>query len=301
MRLAAGIDGGGTGTTLECRDRSGAVVCRQKFGPFNLNSIGEARFSALLEEVCRALEAQGECAALCIGAAGISNPRVAELAAPVLERFGITRWRLVGDHEIALWGAHSGRPGIALIAGTGSVCCGRNAAGAFARAGGWGHLLDDGGSGYALGRDVLAAVVRAWDGRERSTLLTRLVRERLGLSTPQELVAYAYGGDKSRIAAAAPLASEAAGEGDDMALEIYRRAGGELAALVRAVSDRLDLDRGDVALLGGCLTHDRFLRDALRGELGRTAPGLRCIAPRQDAAAGAALMASAMAWPEEGA
>lgn len=298
MKLVAGIDGGGTGTTLECRDRSGAVVCRKRFGPFNLNSIGETRFSALLEEICRVLQTEGECVALCIGAAGISNPRVAELTAQELERFGITRWRLVGDHEIALWGALSGRPGVALIAGTGSVCCGRNAAGEFARAGGWGHLLDDGGSGYALGRDVLAAVVRVWDGRAEPTLLTRLVRERLGLSTPQELVAYAYGGDKSRIAAAAPLAGEAAEEGDGAALSIYRRAGEELAALVRAVSARLGLERGEVALLGGCLTHDKFLRDALRGELDRVAPGMCCVAPRQDAAAGAALMASALAWPE---
>lgn len=299
MRLAAGIDGGGTGTTLECRDRSGAVLCRERFGPFNLNSIGEARFTALLEEIFHALGEKGECTALCVGAAGISNPRVAELTARAAERFGIARWRLAGDHEIALWGALSGRPGIALIAGTGSVCCGRNAAGDFVRSGGWGHLIDDGGSGYALGRDALAAVVRRWDGRGGDTLLEQLVVERLGVHTPRELVAYVYGGDKSRVAAAAPLVGEAAERGDPTAREIYRRGGGELSALVRAVADRLGLAEGDVALLGGCLTHDRFLKQALEAELARSAPGLRCVPPQQDAAAGAAMLASAMAWPEE--
>lgn len=299
MRLAAGIDGGGTGTVLECRDRRGTVVCRKSFGPFNLNSIGEDRFSELLEEIFTFLEKQGGCAALCVGAAGISNPRVGELTALAAERFGIERWRLVGDHEIALWGALSGRPGIALIAGTGSICCGRNAAGDFARAGGWGHLIDDGGSGYALGRDALAAVVRQWDGRGGETLLTRLVSERLGIHTPPQLVAYAYGGDKSRVAAVAPLVGEAAQRGDGTALEIYRRGGEELGRLIRAVADRLAMEEGEAALLGGLLTHDRFLREALSDDLARRAPGLLCIPPRQDAAAGAAMLAAAMAWPEE--
>ena len=149
MRLAAGIDGGGTRTTLECRSPEGAVLCRESFGPFNLNSIGEERFAALWAEIIGFLNAQGTCSALCAGAAGISNPRVRALTAQAMERAGIVRWKLVGDHETALYGALSGQPGCALIAGTGSICCGRNARGEFVRAGGWGHLIDDGGSGYA--------------------------------------------------------------------------------------------------------------------------------------------------------
>lgn len=299
MRLAAGLDGGGTRTTVECRDRGGAVVCRASFGPFNLNSIGEARFAGLLEEVFTFLEQQGGCEALCVGAAGISNPRVGELVAQAAERFGVARYKLTGDHETALWGALSGRPGLVLIAGTGSICCGKNAAGDFVRAGGWGHLIDDGGSGYALGRDALAAVVRLWDGRGEPTLLAGLVSERLGVRTPRELTAYVYGGDKSRVAAVAPLVGAAAEQGDRVALDICRRGGEELAALVRAVAGRLGMETGEVALLGGLLTHDRRLREALAGVLARSAPGLRCVPPQQDAAAGAALMAAAMAWPED--
>lgn len=291
MRLAAGVDGGGTRTTVECRRADGTVLCREVFGPFNLNSIGEARFTALWDEITAFLKEKGTCAALCAGAAGISNPQVQALTAQAMERAGIAGWRLVGDHETALHGALSGQPGCALIAGTGSICCGRNAAGEFVRVGGWGHLIDDGGSGYALGRDALAAVVRQWDGRGEATLLSELIPARLGTRTPQELIAYVYGGDKSRIAAVAPLVAQAAGQGDQAALRIYERGSAELTALVTAAADRLGLRVGEVALLGGLLSHDRFLREAFTADLARKAPGLRCVEPRQDAAAGAAMLA----------
>lgn len=293
MRFAAGVDGGGTRTTVEYRALDGTVLCRKVFGPFNLNSVGEERFTALLEEIAAFGEETGTCAALCIGAAGVSNPRVRELTARVMD--GVCPWRLVGDHEIALYGALSGQPGIALIAGTGSICCGKNSAGDFVRTGGWGHLIDDGGSGYALGRDVLAAVVRQWDGRGEETALSRLVPEFLQTNTPQELIAYVYGGDKSRVAALAPLAEQAAGAGDRIALAICGKNGAELGELVLAAARRLGMERGEVALLGGLLTRSVRLRESLTAYLEARAPGLRCVEPRQDAAAGAAMLALELA------
>lgn len=293
MRFAAGVDGGGTRTTVECRAPDGTVLCRRAFGPFNLNSVGEERFAALLEEIAAFLRETGECAALCIGAAGVSNPRVRELTARAME--GLCPWRLAGDHEIALHGALSGGPGIALIAGTGSICCGKNSRGEFVRTGGWGHLIDDGGSGYALGRDILSAVVRQWDGRGEETVLSRLVMEHLEIDTPQELIAYVYGGDKSRVAALAPLAGRAAEAGDRAALAIYEKNGAELGDLVLAAAKRLGISSGEAALLGGLLTGDGRLRGALTAYLADRAPGLRCTAPRQDAAAGAAMLALELA------
>lgn len=293
MRFAAGVDGGGTRTTVECRTMEGPALCREVFGPFNLNSVGEERFTALLEEIAAFLRKTGECAALCIGAAGVSNPRVRELTARVMD--GVCPWRLAGDHEIALHGAHSGGPGLALIAGTGSICCGKNERGELVRTGGWGHLIDDGGSGYALGRDLLSAVVRQWDGRGEETDLTRLLLARLDIETPQELVAYVYGGDKSRVASLAPLVGQAAAQGDRTALDIYARNGAELGELVLAAAKRLGMETGEVALLGGLLTGDGRLREALAAWLAERAPGLRCIEPRQDAAAGAAMLALELA------
>lgn len=294
MRFTAGIDGGGTKTTVECRNAQGAVLCRKTFGAFNLNSIGEDAFRGLLAEITGFFSGLGGCGALCIGAAGVSNPRVRELTAEAVGQAGIRRWRLAGDHETALYGALAGGPGCALIAGTGSICCGRNAAGGFARAGGWGHLIDDGGSGYALGRDALAAVARQWDGRGEETLLAELIPAQLGTGSPQELTAYAYGGGKSRIAALAPLVQQAAEAGDPAARRIVAENAGELCGLVRAVMKRLGFERCETALLGGLLAHDTLLRRTLVGRLAEELPQARPTAPKMDAAAGAALMAYMM-------
>lgn len=294
MQFVAGIDGGGTKTTVECRSLSGAVLGRKVFGAFNLNSIGPRRFAELLKEITDFLAETGDCVSLCAGAAGVSNPQVRDLVRQAMEQAGIARWQLVGDHEIALYGALEGQPGCALISGTGSICFGRNSRGETARAGGWGHLIDDGGSGYALGRDALSALVRSWDGRRKESRLTELLQAHLGCETRQEVIAYVYGGEKSRIAALAPLVEQAAGSGDPAAISIIRANARALAELVCAVSGTLGLEAGEAALLGGLLTHDTHLRQETVAQLAECLPDLRPAAPRQDAAAGAAMMALAL-------
>ena len=161
----AGIDGGGTSTKLEIRTAENRFVRRESFGAFNISAIGEAGFAARLREVLAACGDMADCAAICFGSAGISVGAAGEIIRRELADAGFAgRLVLRGDHEIALRGAIAGAGGI-LIAGTGSICCGVDGNGRFARVGGWGHLIDDGGSGYAIGRDALALTVRGEDGR----------------------------------------------------------------------------------------------------------------------------------------
>lgn len=293
MCFVAGADGGGTGTAVECRDLQGNIFCRQKFGPMNLNSVGEERFCDVLEEIALWLQTLGKCEFLCIGTAGVSNPRMEQLTKEVLERAGLTRYQLTGDHQTALWGALEGGAGCTLISGTGSICFGRGTDGRTARAGGWGHLIDDGGSGYALGRDALYAVVRSRDGRGPETSLRTAVADYLGSDSPEELISYVYDGDKSRLAALAALVEQEAAAGDETARRILKDNAGELADLVCAVAERLGLQEAEVAMAGGLLEHDTGLRRETVQALRERRPDLRCIAPKQDAASGAAMMALA--------
>lgn len=291
MKVTAGIDGGGTKTTAELRALNGDILCRKTFGAFNLNSIGAERFTALLDEIAAWLREQGECVSLCIGGAGISNPEMGRLVSDAMERADLSCWRLVGDQEIALYGALEGKPGCALIAGTGSICFGRNTAGETARAGGWGHLIDDRGSGYALGRDALENLVRSWDGRQAPSVLTRLLEE-AGLNSREVLIDRVYTGDKSRVAAFAILVEQAAQKGDGAALAILRRNAAALGQLVKAVTQRLHMERGETALLGGLLVNDTILRRETVAWLERELPQVTPVSPKQDAAAGAAMMAA---------
>ena len=286
----AGIDGGGTSTKLELRDMDNRLIRREKFGPFNINSIGEPAFRELMAKVFAACGDMADCASLCVGAAGISNPRLRTVMEEELAKAGFAgRFLLVGDQEIALRGAMD-TPGIALIAGTGSIAFGRNAAGETARSGGYGHLIDDGGSGYALGRDALSAVVRALDGRGKETALTKAVFDLLNISSLAEIVTFVYGKDtdKSKIARISLTVAECAGAGDEAALEILRRGAEELAQLVAAVQRKLNLGTCPIALLGGLLE----MENPYRAEVAAVLNALGTpMAPAHDALWGAAQMA----------
>lgn len=237
--FVAGIDGGGTKTRVLCWNMDGKKVSSRQFGAFNLNSIGKKAFESLLDRIGLYLSSIGTCKALCIGAAGISNKSMGKLIAAHLKRFGIRNWKLVGDHEIAMCGALDGKGGIGLIAGTGSICFGKGADGSFERAGGWGHLIGDEGSGYGLGRDALAAVAKAYDGYGEPTLLQKLLAEDMNLESRTQIISYVYSRDKSAVAAIAPIVEKACSLGDKVAQDIVEKNASSLVQMVEAVSCKL--------------------------------------------------------------
>ena len=288
--IIAGIDGGGTHTRLELRDENNHFLRRAEFGPFNINSIGEEAFRVLLRQVFAEIGDMGSCASIVFGAAGVSNPRMGEVLAEELKNAGFTGiWKLCGDQEIALRGA-TDEPAVAVIAGTGSICFGKNGAGETARSGGYGHLIDDGGSGYALGRDVLSAAVRAIDGRGAGTAILDAVYERLNATEPGQIISFVYSPhtDKSMIAQFSHIALALAEKGDESALGILETEAGELYELVAAVQRKLNLPGCPIACLGGLIATDTLYRRVVARRL--EALGT-VIFPARDALWGAAQMA----------
>lgn len=285
----AGIDGGGTHTRIEIRDMENRLVRRGEFGPFNINSIGQDAFQSLLREVFDWCGGMAQCARLCVGGAGISNPKVKQMIAEELEKAGfLGKWYLCGDQEIALRGALDG-PGVVVIAGTGSICFGKNAAGESARSGGYGHLIDDCGSGYALGRDVFSSAVRCLDGRVKDSDILQAVCSRLE-GGPEKIVPFVYSPktDKAAIARFASVALELADRGDPEALRILDREAQELARMVYTVQQRLGMPGCGIALLGGLLENDNVYRRSVAHSLG----SLGAVrAPEHNALWGAAQMA----------
>lgn len=302
----AGWDGGGTKTTLELRDRQGNVLGRAQAGALNPNGGVEGQtdrtVAALLAEMERMTGDLGGCRMLCIGAAGVSNPDTARLLRAALERGGYRQGlTITGDHHTALYGALGKGEGAILIAGTGSICYGRSADGREHRCGGWGNVMDDEGSGYAIGRDILAAVVRAEDGRAVPTCLSALVRNALDVQELSGIIRYVYAPDtgKRQIAALARLLDEALEQGDAAACAIADKAARELAELVVPVIETLALEEQELALMGSILTRCEPVSRRLRARLAERFARLRCIGPRMDAAAGAALLALELANKQE--
>ena len=289
-KIYAGVDAGGTKTRLLWKGACGEASGEERFGPLNVNSIGERAVMECVDALCARLREIGDCIGICIGAAGYSNPAARSLIEGPLERFGIGNRILTADWDISLYGALDGAPGLLVIAGTGSVCCGRDASGRTFRTGGWGHLIGDEGSGYALGRDALRAAASMIDGTGPDTKLLSLLEERHGLGERTRIIGYVYGHDKSAVAALSGIVEEAARQGDETADRILSVNADLLAKQIAAAARKISLVSPDIALAGGLLEGETLFRERLRGTLERAMPGSRCVRPANDAVHGALLM-----------
>ena len=288
-----GIDGGGTKTRLAVCAPDGTLLRQETLGAFNLSAIGEDGFRRRTEEILALCGDMRGCGAICVGGAGVSGAAAGEILRAELAAHGFAgKLLLCGDHEIALAGAMQ-TPGCVLIAGTGSVCYGKNAAGETFRCGGGGHIIDDPGSGYTLGRDALAAALRTEDGRLSENALHAAVMDAVGGHDIQGIFDFVYFSrrGKSDIAALAPLVLRCAEQGDAVSLAILRRGAAELARLVSAVTGRLGLEKtSPCALAGGLLAENNIYRRTVCEAL---APFCRPAEPEHGALFGAVQLALA--------
>lgn len=299
-----GLDGGGTNTTVVATDAAGRELARVRGGAGIVNPADPgARAGTLAELARRTLEAAGAAApaaALCCALAGAGREAERRAIRDALARHAVAREiRVVGDIEAAFHDAFAAGPGLLIIAGTGSIAWGRAEDGRTARVGGWGHVLGDEGSGYAVGLAALRAVVRAHDGRAPGTALREPVLRHAGVDAPEGLIAWAAAATKADIAALTPHVATTAAAGDAVAAGILRAAAEELAAHARALYRRLGPWAGPapVALTGGLLAPGGPLREATAAALRALELPLRLLDSTVDAARGAAALARGAAPP----
>lgn len=244
-----GIDAGGTKTVCLLADEHGAIVAEARGPGANLHAAGELGVEKVLHEVIEgAIADRGITpAAVCVGIAGVDRDDEAQTIRAIMRRIGHRSHAVVvNDALIALVAAAGDSPGVVIIAGTGSIVYGRNAAGESARAGGWGHMIGDEGSGYWIGREALAAVMRAADGRGPRTDLTAALLSELEIHDISRLPRIVYDRAQPRMAVAAlgPLVQRVGAAGDAVAGRILERAAEELVLASRSVTTRLEM-RGE--------------------------------------------------------
>ena len=296
-----GIDGGGTKTVCVAARASGEIVGRGTGGPANY--LKEGLYTAKLslsEAVEKALDqAKGNrlsVTAVCAGLAGVGrmNDRLImkRLFADICPNAQLI---LENDAFIALVGATEYAPGVIVISGTGSIALGLNEQGETARAGGWGHILGDEGSGYDIARRGLQAALRAHDGRGPDTLIRKKVMEQFYLSSVEELISLLYGEDTTprRIAGIYPLILEAAEEGDEVATLLIEKAAAALVHAAVAVTRKLKMEDKifPVAVSGGVFRSSAKMCSAFQRLLTKRITGARLTEPRHPPEVGALLIA----------
>jgi len=194
------------------------------------------------------------------------------------------------DYEIALIGAHGERYGVLVLSGTGSAACGIDASGESAHSGGWGYLLDDGGSGYWLGLEMLKSATRVADGCMEETSLYQQTFAHLKITTPDELISWTYNPERNNrdISEMAPLVLACATAGDLEAHRIVEDGAEQLYQLYLSVVKRLDFTNPPVMFAGGLLSSATLLRHLLMQKIGLA----KVPTPKYSPVEGAALMAN---------
>lgn len=291
-----GIDAGATRSRVLVVAAEGARPVRREGPPAAVDPRRPARSARTLVELLRRMADEGEltlpAAALCAGIAGAGRGRAQEELASEFEEAGMARRVLVhSDGAVALHDAHGQEAGLVLVAGTGSVAWGRDASGRIARAGGWGPVLGDEGSGHAIARAALRRITQSADGRKPPTPLALGILNRLALSRADELVEWVAHASRAEIAALAPCVVELADAEVAPAPEIVTDAVQELVRTVDAVRRQLAPwpQTPDVALAGGLLKPGGALRRRVSDAL--SARPLAVQETAVDPARGAAILA----------
>lgn len=299
-RYFLGIDGGGTKTEAAICDESGRVLGVGLGGASGIDSVGSdgatVGIGAAIDAARREAGLhEAQFASVFFGMAGVVSEADRAIVRDVAQRLALGDAIHV-DHDIriALAGGLSGRPGIALIAGTGSSCFGMNAAGARWQAGGWGHLISDEGSSYWFGWNAIRLAAGAGDGRWQSALYAPVMRQ-LGIEGVADLHQrlYTQGVSKAEIAGFAPLVMEAAKAGDALALGLIGQGMQELALMVTAVARKLGWAAAPckVTLTGGLWRAGEVVLAPFRAALAEMAPQARIVMPELPPVIGACVLA----------
>ena len=296
-----GVDGGGTKTHVVLMNDAREVVGEGNAGPSNPLRVGvETAVSNIVKATDQAMD-QAEVLRVDIAAAvlGLAGVRRADIKQSIKSSFTdqvrIRKTTVITDAEIALFATTQGKPGIVVIAGTGSVCLGKNAKGKMAIAGGWGPLAGDEGGGVGIAQTALHAVAKASDGRGISTVLSDRASEYFRASGPENLIVAIYSPqvDNTRIAGFARFVVEAAQEGDAVATTILEEAGSELGLAACAVIDQLGLRRQKVPIgcVGSVFNAGNILTKPMIETVHTIAPKAFLTEPAMPPAHAAALMA----------
>lgn len=299
MRYVLGVDGGQTRTLAVVADETGKLLGMGLGGPANhihepggIERVTRSLTDAIQGALSQAgLSSKASLSAACLGMTGGSEAMEA-ICTPLVPSERI----LFGhDTRIALYSVTMGRPGVVVISGTGSVAYGVNGEGEKAFAGGWGYLLGDEGSGYWIALKALNACGRAEDGLIPPTLLLPLILQRLEVENLKKVHHLLYSGKLSRpdIAALSETVSQAAAQGDAVALQILHQAGRELALLAVRVVTRLRMENQEVTIgtFGGVFRAGRPLLRPFRTAIKRKVPYACITHAHLPAAVGAALIA----------
>lgn len=302
MKYLLGIDGGGTKTHGVITDLNGKILAEITGGSANFQMLGVEPVSKSLVELIYELvdKVRGKITDVkvaVLGLTGAGREKDKERIFNGLVEYAraknlyLPKLIIETDARIALEGALMGKPGIVLIAGTGSVMFAKDIEGKIHRVGGWGRFIGDEGSAFVIGREALRAIAKYLDGRGKETILKDLIFDEFNLTDLMQVVSKIYSGEFD-IGKVAPIVMKAVELGDSIAKEILDNACVELLEHVKAMLKKANFgETVDLALLGGILQNENYVSKKLRDMIRTTLPKVNLVEPLASPAYGAIIYA----------
>ncbi|MBQ8081719.1 MAG: XRE family transcriptional regulator [Clostridia bacterium] len=252
-----GIDGGGTKTDFVLANKEGKLLKRVTLNSANPFDVGEENAFRVLRDgiyqVCSEIPFSqiSVYAGVAGGGAGDYPQKIEEF----LKGFRFARARNGNDVSECITLGLGDRDGIVVILGTGSIAY-TQYQGTVGKTGGFGYMLGDEGGGYAIGRDMLRAVLEAEEGYGEKTMLLDSVRKACGTKTVAENISRFYQGGKKQIASYAPLVFEAWQAGDAVGRRILEDNMRAVAEMILHAGSRFPSGAQVPVVLFGSITKD---------------------------------------------
>jgi len=268
MSYIIGIDSGGTSTKTAAYDENGQLLAEATSGFGNLLN-NEAK---ALQNIRQSIEAiftklnQADCELIVLGAAGVDSGDYKETIQTDLARYN-TKVVILNDAWMAHYALLQGQDGCLVISGTGSIMIGRHQ-NKEDRVGGWGNLLGDEGSGYAIAKALIQQVLQAYDEGRAYTPLEKQLLQAENFATPFELIKFVYSASKDRIAELSLIVANAAQNQNPEAINILNEAGKDLATQTALLIEKLGMiHKPKIAVTGSVLLKNDIVYNTFKKQL----------------------------------
>lgn len=268
LKYQIGVDAGGTHSTAIAYDLNGKELGRAEGGPGQINADYEGGINNIADTVNELLDKiDGDCMRVLVGIAGLSVVGNApEVAATISSRINNLPTRAITDSLLALYSGLEGEDGALVIAGTGSVFNGLQD-GHLIAVGGYGNILGDEGSGYAIAKSAMQSALLSWDKREDNALIPMFTKF-FNVEHMDECNAKFYKMANSEVAGMAVHVAKLADQDDPDASAVIKEQAHLLARDIIIGLDRYEDPKPmKIALTGSVLANNEMLRNLMEDEV----------------------------------
>ena len=299
MKYLIGINCGGTKTDFVAADSNLKIKYRGQAHACNLKKAGMESAVSVINDIMSEITTTAKIKTenilgICAGIAGAGRSEDAEtLKYKVMEAlesgFKITFPVIITtDAIITLEGAFNGKEGAVLISGTGSIIYAKDSKDIFYRAGGYGRVIGDEGSGYSIGRRGLAAAGKLFDSRGKDNLLAKMLKENFEVTTGEELIAKIYS-HTFEPQDFAPFVIKAAEAKDEIAMNIIEEESDELVLHIKAIKNYFE-NKFNLCLSGGIIATDNYFSKMVKEKIKSRFPNVEIVKQAHPPETGAVLL-----------